>query len=91
MSAQVIWDNEDKTIVRYIFQGHWGWDDFYSVTASDEDDVLGLHTVIGVDARIRSGGAFSAEIKWSWVEGDLWDEDMDFGGLAASLGYRFAF
>ena len=31
MSAQVVWDNEDKTIVRYIFQGHWGWDDFYNV------------------------------------------------------------
>ena len=29
MSVQVAWDNHEKTIVRYVFEGKWTWDEFY--------------------------------------------------------------
>ncbi len=28
MPIKVIWDNEEKTIVRHIFEGQWTWDEF---------------------------------------------------------------
>ncbi len=30
MGIQVIWDNQDKTVLRYIFDTHWTWEDFYT-------------------------------------------------------------
>jgi hypothetical protein len=30
MSVTVQWDNEDKTLVRYDFEGRWTWDEFYA-------------------------------------------------------------
>lgn len=29
MSVQVFWDNPEKTVVRYDFEGRWTWDEFY--------------------------------------------------------------
>ncbi|GEM_PF-264265 len=28
MGITVVWDNEEKTAIRYDFQGDWSWDDF---------------------------------------------------------------
>ncbi len=30
MGVQVVWDNDERTIVRYIFDKHWQWDDFFA-------------------------------------------------------------
>lgn len=30
MSISVTWDNEEKTIVRFIYKGKWTWDEFYN-------------------------------------------------------------
>ncbi len=32
MSIKVIWDNEEKTILRYAFEGAWKWTDFQVAT-----------------------------------------------------------
>lgn len=29
MSVRVVWDNDQKTIVRYVFEGKWTWDELY--------------------------------------------------------------
>ncbi len=29
MSVRVAWDNTAKTIVRYVFEGRWTWNEFY--------------------------------------------------------------
>ena len=29
MAVRVQWDNDQRTIVRYIFEGKWTWNDFY--------------------------------------------------------------
>jgi len=31
MGVKVQWDNTEKTIVRYIYEGRWTWDEFYAV------------------------------------------------------------
>ena len=32
MSVTVDWDNEDKTAIRYDFEGRWDWNDFRAAT-----------------------------------------------------------
>jgi hypothetical protein len=29
MGITVLWDDEQRTVVRYVFQSEWTWDDFY--------------------------------------------------------------
>lgn len=29
MPIRVIWDNEEKTVIQYLYEGRWTWDDFY--------------------------------------------------------------
>lgn len=31
MSVSAWWDNDEQTIVRYDFEGHWTWEEFYPV------------------------------------------------------------
>jgi hypothetical protein len=31
MGVQVAWDNAEKTIVRYVFEGKWTWEEFFPV------------------------------------------------------------
>ena len=31
MSIQVVWDNDEKTIIRYTYQGQWTWDELAAV------------------------------------------------------------
>lgn len=33
MGIEIVWDNDEKTILRYIFDTHWTWDDFYTAKA----------------------------------------------------------
>lgn len=30
MGVKVVWDNDERTIVRYVFAKQWKWDDFYA-------------------------------------------------------------
>ncbi|MEL6527547.1 MAG: hypothetical protein AAFQ07_17735 [Chloroflexota bacterium] len=30
MSVEVLWDDEAKTIVRFVYEGKWDWNDFYT-------------------------------------------------------------
>jgi hypothetical protein len=32
MNITVSWDNDDKTIIRYDFQGQWTWDEFHKTS-----------------------------------------------------------
>lgn len=29
MSISILWDNEEKSIVRFVYTGRWTWEDFY--------------------------------------------------------------
>ncbi|MCS6836762.1 MAG: hypothetical protein NZ750_12190 [Anaerolineae bacterium] len=34
MPVQAVWDDKEKTIVRFIYVGQWNWDEFYFVVQS---------------------------------------------------------
>jgi len=34
MPIQVVWDNEEKTIIRYIIEGNWTWDEMNRAVAT---------------------------------------------------------
>lgn len=36
MSVNVLWDNEDKTVLRYEFTTPWTWDEYYSAACQAE-------------------------------------------------------
>ena len=67
------------------------YDESSRVVDTSDDSVVGVHGVAGFDARLRGNGAVSVEVKWSSAEGELWDENIDYGGITASIGYRFSF
>ena len=33
MPIQAVWDNEEHTIIRYIIEGHWTWDEMNAAVA----------------------------------------------------------
>jgi hypothetical protein len=33
MPIQAVWDNEDHTIIRYVIEGHWTWDEMNAAVA----------------------------------------------------------
>jgi hypothetical protein len=56
MPIQVQWDNEDKTILRYQYEGAWTWDDLYTALAQGYEWIDTVdHTVdIIIDLRQSS-------------------------------------
>jgi len=62
MPIQAIWDNEDKTVVRFIYSGKWNWDEFYFTIQSanammDTVDHPCLSIVDKTDSRYMPSGA----------------------------------
>jgi len=43
MPVRVIWDNEEKNIVRYVFEGKWTLDQLYA-TMEEEDQMMAAVT-----------------------------------------------
>ena len=48
MGIQVIWDNEEKTMLRYIFDVRWSWDDFYGAKVEAYSLLDTVHHKVGV-------------------------------------------
>lgn len=48
MGIKVIWDNDEKTIVRYNFDSQWTWDDFYMARSEAYDLIDTVNHKIGV-------------------------------------------
>jgi hypothetical protein len=36
MGISVVWDNAEKTVIRYVFNGSWNWHDFRTAVASSD-------------------------------------------------------
>ncbi len=48
MGIQIVWDNDEKTILRYIFDTHWTWDDFYAAKAEAYSQIDTVPHKVGV-------------------------------------------
>ena len=48
MGIQVVWDNDEKTIIRYVFDVRWTWDDFYAARTDAYNLIDTVQHKIGV-------------------------------------------
>jgi hypothetical protein len=48
MGIQIVWDNDEKTILRYIFDTHWTWDDFYKARSEAYNHIDTVQHKVGV-------------------------------------------
>lgn len=48
MGVQVMWDNDEKTIVRYIFEEHYSWDEFATTAQQHLEMMTTTDAPIGV-------------------------------------------
>lgn len=53
MGVQVVWDNTDKTVVRFIYEGSWTWQEYHQTiqTANAMMDTVAHPVVSIVDMR----------------------------------------
>lgn len=46
MPVQVVWDNADKTIMRFIYSGSWTWEEYHDAISALQTLIQGVtHTV----------------------------------------------
>jgi hypothetical protein len=43
-----VWDNEDKTVIRHIYQGRWDWSDFYKAMQDANSMMDSAHCKVGI-------------------------------------------
>jgi|FLYN01.1.fsa_nt_gi hypothetical protein len=48
MGIKITWDNDEKTILRYSFDTHWTWDDFYTAKAEAYNQIDTVQHKVGV-------------------------------------------
>ncbi len=52
MKADIRWENEAKTVIRYTYTGDWNWEDFYRILEWRDPDVPhGSEVCVLVDFR----------------------------------------
>jgi len=56
MAITWVWDNEEKTIIRYIFQGAWGWEDFYQILAEVHTTMDNVEHPVNLIIDVRKSG-----------------------------------
>lgn len=56
MSIQAIWDNEEKTIVRHIYEGKWTLEDYYGLIDAHRAMLKDLDYEVDIINDLRSAG-----------------------------------
>ncbi len=64
MGIEVLWDNEEKTIIRYDYGKDWSWDDFWTAVETSNAMVRTVSHTVDFIANFEGGtppplGAFS--------------------------------
>lgn len=68
MAIQVLWDNDDKTIIRYIFAGRWTWEEMHQAAQEMQRLITGIthtvHLIIDLtSSRLIPAGSFAGHIR----------------------------
>src|SRR5688572_13038796 len=68
MPIQLVWDNENKTTLRYIYTGKWTWDELHlSITEGQrlmQSVEYKVHLIIDLsDSRLIPSGSFTSQIR----------------------------
>lgn len=48
MEIEVLWDNEQKTVIRYEFPTRWTWDDFYTAKTAAYNMLNTVNYKVGI-------------------------------------------
>lgn len=62
MSVQIVWDNNEKTIIRFIFEGKWTWEEFYPTHYKAIDMVKSVTHRVNVIVDMRKGVSTPANV-----------------------------
>lgn len=62
MSVQIVWDNSEKTIIRFIFEGKWTWEEFYPAHYKAIDMVKSVPYRVNVIVDMRKGVSTPANV-----------------------------
>jgi hypothetical protein len=54
MGIKVVWDNEQNTIIRYVYEGRWGWDDLYTARAEVKTMLGSVPHKVGIIVDMRN-------------------------------------
>jgi hypothetical protein len=57
MPVRVIWDNEEKNIVRYVFEGKWTLDELYAVMKEEDQMMAAVTHRVDVIVDFQDSGA----------------------------------
>ena len=48
MGIKIVWDNEEKTIIRYVYDAKWTWDDFFKAKTESYNQIDTVSHKVGV-------------------------------------------
>lgn len=48
MGITIVWDNDEKTVIRYDFDKHWNWEDFFAAKEEAFTRIDGVGHKVGV-------------------------------------------
>lgn len=61
MPANVIWDDEARTVVRYVMQGQWEWAEFRPIVDEARAMITSQTHPVGIIADLRESGPLPGE------------------------------
>lgn len=53
MGITILWDNEEKTIIRYVYEGRWVWDDLHHARVQVHEMLNTVNHPVGIIVDVR--------------------------------------
>jgi hypothetical protein len=53
MAVHAAWDNAEKTIMRWTFEGVWTWDEYYTLRTETNQKIAAEKTYGGFNCRLE--------------------------------------
>ncbi len=55
MGVSTQWDNEEKTVIRYVYEGKWTWDEYYPEHQKAREMTKSVEHTVHVLVDVRNG------------------------------------
>ncbi len=56
MPVSVIWDNEEQTIIRYVFEGRWTLDELFVVMEQEDQMIASVEHMVDIIVDFQNSG-----------------------------------
>ncbi len=54
MGVSTQWDNEEKTVIRYVYEGRWTWDEYYPAHQEAREMTKSVEHIVHVIVDVRN-------------------------------------